>query len=41
MAVHHRVHGPTQSGTTGATTRRTKGECKPNVGQRMPGAGLS
>jgi hypothetical protein len=33
--------GPTQSGTTDATTRCTKGEGKPDVGQRMPGAGLS
>ena len=41
MAVHHRVHGLTLSGTTGVTTRCTKGGCKPDVGQRMPGAGLS
>src|SRR5271157_4875758 len=41
MAVHHRIHGLTLSGTTGVTTRCTKGGCKPDVGQRMPGAGLS
>ena len=41
MAVHHRVHGLTLSGTTGVTTRCTKGGCEPDVGQRMPGAGLS
>jgi hypothetical protein len=41
MAVHHRVHGPTQSGTTLVTTRCTKDGGKPDVGQRMPGAGLS
>ena len=33
--------GPTQCGITGAITRCTKGEDKPVVGQRMPGAGLS
>ena len=33
--------GPTQSGTTEVTTRCTKGGCKPDVGQRMPGAGLA
>ena len=27
MAVHHRVHGLTLSGTTGVTTRCTKGGC--------------
>ena len=41
MAVHHRVHGLTLSGTTGVTTRCTKGGCEPDVGQRMPGAGLA
>ena len=41
MAVRNRVHGPTQCGTTGATTRCTKGEDKPVDDQRMPGAGLS
>jgi hypothetical protein len=41
MAVHHRVHGLTLSGTTGVTTRCTKGGCKSDVGQRMPGAGLT
>ena len=40
-AVHYRVHGPTQCGTTVVTTRCTKSEGKPNVDQRMPGAGLS
>ena len=40
-AVHYRVRGPTQSGTTVVATRCTKGEDKPVVGQRMPGAGLS
>jgi len=40
-AVHYRVCGPTQCGTTVVTTRCTKGEDKPVVGQRMPGAGLS
>src|SRR5713226_2251771 len=32
---------PTQSGSTVATTRCTKGECKPADGQRMLGADLS
>src|SRR6266849_10444706 len=40
-AVRNRVCGPTQCGTTVVTTRRTKGGCKPDVGRRMPGAGLS
>src|SRR6202045_1277989 len=40
MAVHYRVRGPTQSGTTVVTTRCTKGEDKPVVGQRMPGSRL-
>jgi hypothetical protein len=40
-AVHYRVRGPTQSETTVVPTRCTKGEDKPVVGQRMPGAGLS
>jgi hypothetical protein len=40
-AEHYRVHGPTQSGTTVVATRCTKGEGKPFVGWRMPGAGLS
>ena len=39
-AEHYRVRGPTQSGTTVVATRCTKGEDKPFVGQRMPGAGL-
>jgi len=41
MAVHHRVRGPAQYGLTDVATRCTKGEDKPNVEQRMPGAGLS
>ena len=36
-AVRNRVGGPTQSGTTVETTRRTKGGCKLDVGWRMPG----
>ncbi len=40
-AVHDRVCGPTLCGTTVVTTRCTKGGCKPDVGRRMPGAGLS
>jgi hypothetical protein len=40
-AVRNRVGGPTQSGTTVETTRRTKGGCKLDVRRRMPGAGLS
>jgi hypothetical protein len=40
-AVHYRVRGPTQSGTTVVATRCTKGENKTGRGQRMPGAGLS
>ena len=40
-AVHDRVCGPTQCGTTVVTTRCTKGEDKPVVDQQMPGAGLS
>ena len=40
-AEHYRVRGPTQSGTTVVATRCTKGEDKPFIGQRMPGAGLS
>jgi hypothetical protein len=40
-AEHYRVRGPTQSGTTVVATRCTKGEDKPFVGQRTPGAGLS
>src|SRR4249919_75270 len=41
MAVHDRVWGPTLRGTTDVTTRCTKGGCKPDIGRRMPGAGLS
>ena len=37
MAVRNRVHGPTQCGTTGATTRCTKGEDK--TGRRPAHAG--
>jgi len=40
-AVHYRVDGPTQSGTTVVARRCTKGEDKPVVGQRMLRAGLS
>ena len=40
-AVHDRVCGPTLCGTTVVTTRCTKGGCKPDIGRRMPGAGLS
>jgi hypothetical protein len=40
-AVHHRVHDPTQCGIISVTARCTKGEGKPSVDQRMPGAGLS
>src|SRR5450759_1584639 len=40
-AVHYRVHGPTQCGTTVVTTRCTKGGCKPDDKQRMSGADLS
>ena len=39
-AVHYRVCGHS-AGTTVVTARCTKGEDKPVVGQRMPGAGLS
>ena len=41
MAVRDRVNGPTLRGTTVVTTRCTKGRCKPDIGRRMPGAGLS
>jgi hypothetical protein len=41
MAVHYRVALPTLSGTIAATTRCTKGGCKPAVMQRMSGADLS
>ena len=40
-AVHDRIHGPTLCGITVAITKCTKGGCKPDVGRRMPGAGLS
>jgi hypothetical protein len=40
-AVHYRVRGPTQCGTSVVATRCTKGENKPVVDQRMLGAGLS
>src|SRR6266699_2828339 len=39
--VRNRVCGPTQCGTTVVSTKRTKGGCKPDVGRRMQGAGLS
>src|SRR6201984_1896180 len=41
MAVRNRVCGPTQCGITALTWRATKGGCKLDDGQRMPGAGLS
>src|SRR6516162_3252849 len=41
MAVRNRVCGPTQCGITALTPRCTKGGCKLDDGQRMPGAGLS
>src|SRR5258707_12385748 len=41
MAVRNRVCGPTQCGITALTPRCTKGGCKLDGGQRMPGAGLS
>jgi hypothetical protein len=41
MAVRDRVNGPTLRGTTVVTTRCTKGRCKPDIGRRMSGAGLS
>src|SRR3954469_13488923 len=41
MAVHHQVSGPAQYGTTAPTLRCTKGDGKPGVSRRMPGAGLS
>jgi hypothetical protein len=40
-AVHDRVCGPTLCGTTVVTTRCTKDGCKPDIGRRTPGAGLS
>ena len=40
-AVHDRVHGPTLCGITVAITKCTKGGCKPDIGRRMPGAGLN
>jgi hypothetical protein len=41
QAVHDRVLRPDSERTTAATTRCTKGEDKPVVSRRMPGAGLS
>ena len=41
MAVHFRVRGPAQYGITDVATRCTKGEDKLDVGQGMPGAGLT
>ena len=41
VAVYDRVLDPAQYGIIDATTMCTKGGCKPDVGQRMPGAGLS
>src|SRR3954469_1704678 len=40
-AVHRQVSGPAQYGTTAPTLRCTKGDGKPGVSRRMPGAGLS
>ena len=41
MAVHYRVLDLAQYGKIAAITRCTKGGSKPDVGWRMPGAGLS
>src|SRR5215470_14686936 len=41
QAVHDRVLRPDSERTIVATTRCTKGEDKPVVSRRMPGAGLS
>src|SRR3954464_1636851 len=41
MAVHRPVSGPAQYGATAPTLRCTKGDGKPAVSRRMPGAGLS
>jgi hypothetical protein len=41
MAVHDRVSGPAQNGTTTKTTAYTKGGCKPVAATRMSGADLS
>src|ERR1700674_5645897 len=41
QAVHDRVLRPDSARTIVVTTRCTKGEDKPVVRQRMPGAGLS
>ena len=41
MAVHRPVGGPAQYGATAPTLRCTKGDGKPAVSRRMPGAGLS
>ncbi len=38
MAVRNRVCGPTRCGITALTPRCTKGGCKLDDGQRMPGA---
>ena len=40
-AVHRPVGGPAQYGTTAPTLGCTKGDGKPAVSRRMPGAGLS
>src|SRR3954451_25184803 len=40
-AVHRPVGGPAQYGATAPTLRCTKGDGKPAVSRRMPGAGLS
>src|SRR3954465_4771734 len=41
QAVHRPVGGPAQYGATASTLRCTKGDGKPAVSRRMPGAGLS
>src|SRR5215471_13635905 len=40
-AAHDPVLSPTQCGITEITTKCAKGRHKPNIGRRMPGAGLS
>ena len=41
MAAHDRALGPTQRGITDVATTCAKGGHKPQISQRMPGAGLS
>src|SRR3954452_9964827 len=40
-AVHRQVSGPAQYGTNAPILRCTKGDGKPAVSRRMPGAGVS